>query len=218
MSLVNCPECKKQVSDQAKQCPNCGYSLPKPKIYITCPECEAKVEQGNRICSNCGYPFEGKNYLPDGKKKLLKKLPLLVIVLVLVVIVLITVRVVNNSDSFYIQQNNRITSKGSDPVEIIGSMDGNYGVKLSLQNHSIEDKEVNWVITKNNVIYGFERCYLQPDQELQLVSDDFAFGLNDESEGVYKFVFYDGKTKIKTLTTKIEKKNGAKRYVGFESE
>ena len=39
MSLINCPECNKEISDKAKCCPNCGYELPKPEpifqgIYI----------------------------------------------------------------------------------------------------------------------------------------------------------------------------------------
>lgn len=46
MSLINCPECGKEISDQVKNCPNCGYplkkkkniSLPKIKIrYIVIP-------------------------------------------------------------------------------------------------------------------------------------------------------------------------------------
>jgi len=27
MALINCPECKKEVSDSAKTCPHCGYKL-----------------------------------------------------------------------------------------------------------------------------------------------------------------------------------------------
>ena len=27
MALIQCPECKKDISDQAKFCPNCGYRL-----------------------------------------------------------------------------------------------------------------------------------------------------------------------------------------------
>ena len=27
MSLINCPECNHEVSDQAATCPNCGYIL-----------------------------------------------------------------------------------------------------------------------------------------------------------------------------------------------
>ncbi len=29
MSLINCKECGKEISDQAKACPNCGYPLKK---------------------------------------------------------------------------------------------------------------------------------------------------------------------------------------------
>lgn len=32
MALINCPECKKQISDQAESCPNCGWLLQKKKI------------------------------------------------------------------------------------------------------------------------------------------------------------------------------------------
>ena len=29
MALIVCPECGKQVSDQAESCPHCGYPVPK---------------------------------------------------------------------------------------------------------------------------------------------------------------------------------------------
>ena len=31
MTLIACPECKKEVSDTAQTCANCGYALRKPK-------------------------------------------------------------------------------------------------------------------------------------------------------------------------------------------
>jgi len=31
MALINCPECQKEVSDQAASCPNCGFSISKKK-------------------------------------------------------------------------------------------------------------------------------------------------------------------------------------------
>lgn len=31
MALINCPECGKEISDEAKTCPNCGKPLRKPK-------------------------------------------------------------------------------------------------------------------------------------------------------------------------------------------
>ncbi|WP_213664288.1 zinc ribbon domain-containing protein [Stutzerimonas stutzeri] len=34
MALIECPECKKQISDQAKVCPGCGAKAPRePKSY-----------------------------------------------------------------------------------------------------------------------------------------------------------------------------------------
>jgi len=35
MALVECPECKKEVSDSAYKCPNCNYVLNKPKRGVT---------------------------------------------------------------------------------------------------------------------------------------------------------------------------------------
>ncbi|MBQ6164739.1 MAG: zinc ribbon domain-containing protein [Clostridia bacterium] len=37
MALINCPECGKEISDRAKQCPSCGFRLKKyryPKLKI----------------------------------------------------------------------------------------------------------------------------------------------------------------------------------------
>jgi len=32
MALISCPECKKQISDTAANCPKCGYQLSPEKI------------------------------------------------------------------------------------------------------------------------------------------------------------------------------------------
>ena len=34
MALVKCPECNKEVSDQAHNCPHCGYPLKKPTKHV----------------------------------------------------------------------------------------------------------------------------------------------------------------------------------------
>lgn len=50
MALINCPECVKQISDQAASCPNCGMprqktvnaslsTTPKKQEVIRCPKC-----------------------------------------------------------------------------------------------------------------------------------------------------------------------------------
>lgn len=32
MALINCPECGKEISDQAETCPNCGIALKRKRI------------------------------------------------------------------------------------------------------------------------------------------------------------------------------------------
>lgn len=36
MALVKCPECGKEISDKARECPNCGNPM---SHKITCPNC-----------------------------------------------------------------------------------------------------------------------------------------------------------------------------------
>lgn len=33
MALITCPECKKEISDTAKTCPNCGYKIKKTEKW-----------------------------------------------------------------------------------------------------------------------------------------------------------------------------------------
>lgn len=35
MAIINCPECKAGVSDQAENCPHCGYKIPKKSGCFT---------------------------------------------------------------------------------------------------------------------------------------------------------------------------------------
>lgn len=49
MALIECPECKKQISDKAVSCPNCGYPLKLQQTdntdeneYLCCPKCHSK--------------------------------------------------------------------------------------------------------------------------------------------------------------------------------
>lgn len=37
MALINCPECKKEVSDQSISCPNCGYPIRQNSIFSSPP-------------------------------------------------------------------------------------------------------------------------------------------------------------------------------------
>jgi RNA polymerase subunit RPABC4/transcription elongation factor Spt4 len=38
MALISCPDCKKQISDQADACPQCGHPM---STSIKCPNCKS---------------------------------------------------------------------------------------------------------------------------------------------------------------------------------
>ena len=60
--LINCPECNKEISDQAETCPNCGYKLPKPEPTINgvyCPKClYCGIKTSIKFCAYCDTRFK----------------------------------------------------------------------------------------------------------------------------------------------------------------
>lgn len=64
MYKIICEECKKEIDDTTKQCPNCGY---KNKLNIDlylknnnninniCPKCGKKLNKQDSFCTKCGY-------------------------------------------------------------------------------------------------------------------------------------------------------------------
>lgn len=59
MSLIKCPECGNSVSDNARNCPKCGYSFTKMKF---CKYCGEKIPEDSVVCTKCGRQVE------DGSK------------------------------------------------------------------------------------------------------------------------------------------------------
>ena len=55
MALIACPECGKDVSDKALECPHCEAILKEPDKKI-CVECGNELEEGTEICPKCGCP------------------------------------------------------------------------------------------------------------------------------------------------------------------
>ena len=70
MSLINCPECGKEISDKANHCIHCGFPLDEikneenetPQLYTVCPICKNKNEPGNFTCQNCGHKYTMGEY------------------------------------------------------------------------------------------------------------------------------------------------------------
>lgn len=81
--LIKCPECQKEVSDQAEVCIHCGFLLKKlshsaSQNFATerplskkvsarrCPKCKAIYPASDSVCPNCGHSggrvMEEKHY------------------------------------------------------------------------------------------------------------------------------------------------------------
>ena len=59
MAMIECPECKNQISSCAKNCPKCG--LPLETVFV-CPECGMiSIKENKNHCINCGCPFDEKD-------------------------------------------------------------------------------------------------------------------------------------------------------------
>lgn len=55
MSLVNCPNCGKPVSDAAPKCPSCGTELKNaPAKQAFCKYCGSPITPGSAFCPSCG--------------------------------------------------------------------------------------------------------------------------------------------------------------------
>ena len=67
MALINCPECGRQISNQAEKCPGCGFPIgqmnPQPHYsqkqrqsvqMQTCPQCGLVHPVSQSICPRCG--------------------------------------------------------------------------------------------------------------------------------------------------------------------
>ena len=55
MIKIRCNECKKELSEKAKICPNCGYRIKRNKI---CYNCFHRNVQDATICTKCKVPLD----------------------------------------------------------------------------------------------------------------------------------------------------------------
>ncbi|MEH6537755.1 MAG: DUF2569 family protein [Psychroserpens sp.] len=55
MALINCPDCKKEVSSKASSCLHCGFPI--QEAINKCPECEVEILLDAETCLQCGFPL-----------------------------------------------------------------------------------------------------------------------------------------------------------------
>ncbi|MDF2610825.1 MAG: Double zinc ribbon [Lachnospiraceae bacterium] len=69
MAIIECPECKKEVSNKAKVCPNCGYPIldyvnevkEQENVNldkINCPFCGIETISADGYCDECGMQID----------------------------------------------------------------------------------------------------------------------------------------------------------------
>lgn len=51
MALITCPDCNKEISDSAENCPNCGRPM---STSIKCPNCKSADVEKNSTKSKVG--------------------------------------------------------------------------------------------------------------------------------------------------------------------
>ncbi len=66
MALIHCPECQKEVSTEARTCPQCAYPNPGGQVkqnggefstLMPCPDCGVRVSRHATQCPQCGCPL-----------------------------------------------------------------------------------------------------------------------------------------------------------------
>lgn len=61
MTLRPCPECGRQISDEAEDCPGCGAPQP-----CRCADCGTPVDDDATECPECGRVFEEEEEEEEG--------------------------------------------------------------------------------------------------------------------------------------------------------
>lgn len=68
MAMISCPNCNEEISDKAKKCIHCGYSLVPAEKKI-CVECGSELNEEMTECPKCGCPVDSETKLEDSPQK-----------------------------------------------------------------------------------------------------------------------------------------------------
>ena len=61
MALINCPECKKEISDKTNACPHCGYPIKKDKLENYFNNTKYFIKQSIKNISSKTEEFKKEN-------------------------------------------------------------------------------------------------------------------------------------------------------------
>ena len=82
MSMINCPECGRPISDKAAACPYCNQRNEGVlTANVTCPECKMQYPKEDRACPACGCPNNTVCKKKHGKWIVITAIALCVVIL-----------------------------------------------------------------------------------------------------------------------------------------
>ena len=208
MSLINCPECNRQVSDQANSCPNCGFQIAN---YFNQKERELKqIEQQEKLNKKIAEQEKRKQLWINRFKEHKKKYILISSIGLAFVIALIV-----GSMLLY----NRLQIKTFDSEsEMKSSVEGVYIEEINdLSNYriTIEDDYItmeNFGTMKNYPKYGENYSFNHKEKTYHIYEYDFKNGkiitdketiyYNEKDENANDLTSYN--TKSRTIDTQNE--------------
>lgn len=119
MLKIICEECKKEISEKTKICPNCGYKIKKNKI---CKSCFHRNVKGAMICTNCKMPLNGNTI----NIKLLTIFSCIIIIFILGFLYFDSAHN-NNNNTNYINDNDTTSSERDTTKNNSNSNSSKYG-------------------------------------------------------------------------------------------
>jgi hypothetical protein len=66
--VIECSDCGKEVSEEAKFCPHCGERFDDPSSCPN-PNCDAKPSKNSRFCAECGWNLKTETYIVPPPRK-----------------------------------------------------------------------------------------------------------------------------------------------------
>ena len=204
---IICSECKKEIEDTCKQCPNCGFKNKlNTELYLKtsdinhCSKCGTKINKGEVYCTKCGNKnktYENKKII-DLIKTIYKRNKKIIIIGILILITLLFVIIDNTNFNRDIQKaeeyyNNGDYYKISEIVDKYPAHSNNEFIKkykfvrYLLTDYSMadvdskyqkEEKKLYWLFSGYNDCLHKETTNEQEEDWVKEIKNQYYRGIN----------------------------------------
>lgn len=156
MALIECPECGKKISDQAKMCPHCGMPLEKT---IICPECGEEISSEEKNCPACGFPVK-KNHRKKLRKKIIRVSCFFAGIGIIAAAIIFSINYMDNQKRAQLEveaENSKLEEQVSKKVTASSAHNATVDFKV-LKKSEIDDGNDNQVVFKIQLTNNFKRA------------------------------------------------------------